>query len=108
MNMKIEQAEDNLIKMAKIVCERIDSGLSLGERLDLSPLRQAISDLETVEVKEPLKDEELRRDVADLLRQFNHVNVPLEECSEGHKSALLNSATFILQLMDRHGYVKGY
>lgn len=88
--------------MAKIVCERIDSGL------DLSPLRQAISELETVKVIEPLKDEELRRDVADLLRQFNHVNVPFEECSEAHKAALLNNATFFLQLMDRHGYVKGY
>jgi hypothetical protein len=102
------QAEENLIKMAKIACERIDSGLALGERLDLSPLKQAISELEEVAVTEPLKDEELRRDVADLLRQFTHVNVPLEECSQVHKAALLNSATFVLQLIDRHGYIKGY
>ena len=106
--MNIEQAADNLIKMSRIICERIDSGFALGERLDLSPLKQAISELEATVVIEPLKDEELRRDVADLLRQFNHVNVPFEECSEVHKSALLNSATFVLQLIDRHGYVKGY
>lgn len=39
---------EQLIKMAKIAVERIDSGLALGERLDVSPLRQAISDAEQV------------------------------------------------------------
>jgi hypothetical protein len=39
---------ETLIKMAKIAVERIDSGLALGERLDVSPLRQAIFDAEQV------------------------------------------------------------
>lgn len=39
---------EQLIKMAKIAVERIDSGLALGERLDVSPLRQAINEAEIV------------------------------------------------------------
>lgn len=39
---------EQLIKMAKIAVERIDSGLALGERLDVSPLRQAIFDAEQI------------------------------------------------------------
>ena len=43
------QQLDNLIKYAKIACERFDSGLAMGEHLDISPLRQAISEAETVD-----------------------------------------------------------
>ena len=38
MRQEIEQ----LIKMSKIICARIDAGLALGEKLDISPLREAI------------------------------------------------------------------
>jgi hypothetical protein len=40
---------EQLIKMSKIAIERIDGGLSLGEKLDVSPLRQAIEEVEQVD-----------------------------------------------------------
>jgi len=53
-----------------------------------------------------LKDEALRHDVMDLLRQFMHVNEPLEKCSQVYKDALSTSASYIMQLVESHGYVK--
>ena len=40
---------NELIKMAKIAVERIDGGFALGERLDVSPLRQAINTAENID-----------------------------------------------------------
>ena len=40
---------NELIKMAKIAVDRIDGGLALGERLDISPLRQAIETAENID-----------------------------------------------------------
>ena len=42
----MEQEIEQLIKMSKIICERIDAGLALGEKLDMSPLREAIFNAE--------------------------------------------------------------
>ncbi len=41
-----QQKVDNLLAMAKVVIRRLDRGLALGEKLDISPLREAITDLE--------------------------------------------------------------
>ena len=43
------QAVSQLLKMSHIACERIDGGLALGEKLDISPLRQAIFEVEKYE-----------------------------------------------------------
>jgi hypothetical protein len=45
----MEQELDNLIKMSKLVCSRIDDGLALGEKLDISPLREAIATAENID-----------------------------------------------------------
>jgi hypothetical protein len=46
----MEQKLDNIIKYSKVICERVDSGLALGEHLDISPLRQAIIEAETIDL----------------------------------------------------------